>query len=196
MQSKFLLWGFSVQIIFTTFVMVGVKMLGIRIHLNQDKREPARGPLVYLAFGISCNFAILLDNSQEIFRKTKTMAELLLLAGIGVLFLCLILTLLALLLLSGLFETIEVKTGKPPLGEVVIAYKFCRGPYKECGPVFTEVCGLTPQGQKTVGIYYDDPEVVRFLFYLLPRQTLMLKTPLSCMRGMSVCMTSFSFHDK
>lgn len=53
-----------------------------------------------------------------------------------------------------------MKTGKPPLGEVVIAYKFCRGPYKECGPVFTEVCGLTPQGQKTVGIYYDDPEVV------------------------------------
>lgn len=97
------------------------------------------------------------------------MAELLLLAGIGALFLCLILTLLALLLLSGLFETIEVKTGKPPLGEVVIAYKFCRGPYKECGPVFTEVCGLTPQGQKTVGIYYDDPEAVRFLFCLLTR---------------------------
>ncbi|XP_062584794.1 testis-expressed protein 264 homolog [Saccostrea cucullata] len=88
------------------------------------------------------------------------MAELLLIAGIGVLGLCLILTFLALLLLSGLFETIDVKTGKPPLGEAVIAYKFCRGPYKECGPVFTEVCGLTPQGYKTIGIYYDDPKVV------------------------------------
>lgn len=149
--------------------MAGVKMIDIRINPDQEKREPACKPPVYLAFGIFCHFSIQLDNSQEKFRKTKTMAELLLLAGVGVLFLCLILTLLALLLLSGLFETIEVKTGKPPLGEVVIAYKFCRGPYKECGPVFTEVCGLTPQGQKTVGIYYDDPEVVRLLFCLLPR---------------------------
>lgn len=122
------------------------------------------------------------------------MAEVLLLAGIGVLFLCLILTLIALLLLSGLFESIEVKTGKPPLGEVVIAYKFCRGPYKECGPVFTEVCGLTPQGQRTVGIYYDDPEVVRFRTNSQHRQT---KPTLKLYTGGVFCiypqMTSFSF---
>lgn len=149
--------------------MAGVKMLDTRINPYQEKREPAYKPPVYLAFGISSHIRYCWRTVKRSFEKTKTMAELLLLAGIGALFLCLILTLLALLLLSGLFETIEVKTGKPPLGEVVIAYKFCRGPYKECGPVFTEVCGLTPQGQKTVGIYYDDPEVVRFLFCLLIR---------------------------
>ncbi|XP_048740320.2 testis-expressed protein 264 homolog [Ostrea edulis] len=88
------------------------------------------------------------------------MAEWLLLAGIGVLALCLVVTLLALLLLSGLFESFEIKTGKPPLGEAVIAYMSYRGPYKECGPMFTQICGMVPQGYKILGIYYDDPNVV------------------------------------
>lgn len=38
---------FSVQIIFTTFVMVGVKMLGIRIHLDRDKRYSFRNILQF-----------------------------------------------------------------------------------------------------------------------------------------------------
>lgn len=71
MRSKLLLWRFSVQIIFTTFVMVGVKMLGIRIHLDRDKREPALGPLVYLAFGISCNFAILVGEQSRDISKNQ-----------------------------------------------------------------------------------------------------------------------------
>ncbi|XP_025106586.1 testis-expressed protein 264-like [Pomacea canaliculata] len=87
------------------------------------------------------------------------METLLLLIGIGVLLLCIILTLFILLVYSGLFEKVEVGAGKPPIGEAVIAYKFARGPYKEAGPLFTEVCKIAPKN-KCLGIYYDDPKTV------------------------------------
>lgn len=91
---------------------------------------------------------------------TTVMETLLLLIGIGVLLLCIILTLFILLVYSGLFEKVEVGAGKPPIGEAVIAYKFARGPYKEAGPLFTEVCKIAPKN-KCLGIYYDDPKTVR-----------------------------------
>ena len=78
------------------------------------------------------------------------------LAGISVLFLCLIATLIALLLYSGVFETVDVGAGRPPIGGVVIAYKFARGPYKEVGPLFFEVAKIAPDN-KALGIYYDNP---------------------------------------
>lgn len=80
----------------------------------------------------------------------------LILAGISVLFLCLIATLIALLLYSGVFETVDVGAGRPPIGGVVIAYKFARGPYKEVGPLFFEVAKIAPDN-KALGIYYDNP---------------------------------------
>ncbi|MPC18242.1 hypothetical protein E2C01_011123 [Portunus trituberculatus] len=47
------------------------------------------------------------------------------------------------------------------LGEVQIAYKFARGPYKESGALFTEIHTLLPE-YRTVGVYYDDPKVDDF----------------------------------
>ncbi|XP_076448013.1 testis-expressed protein 264 homolog [Babylonia areolata] len=80
----------------------------------------------------------------------------LILVAICVLFFCLIVTVSVLIFYSGVFENIVVKAGKPPIGKVVIAYKFARGSYKEVGPLFFEVAKLAPD-HKALGIYYDDP---------------------------------------
>jgi hypothetical protein len=70
------------------------------------------------------------------------------------------LTLLVLLVHSGLFRTVEeVGTGKPPIGQVVIAYKFQKGPYNSSGQIFTEAAIIAPTN-KALGIYYDDPDKV------------------------------------
>ncbi|XP_067684129.1 testis-expressed protein 264 homolog [Haliotis asinina] len=83
----------------------------------------------------------------------------LILVGIGVLLLCLLITVFLLLVYSGLFRTVEVGAGRPPIADVVIAYKFFRGPYKETGPHFTELAKLAPDN-KCLGIFYDDPNTV------------------------------------
>ena len=48
---------------------------------------------------------------------------------------------------------------RPTLGELTIAYKFARGPYKESGAMFTHIHTLLPQ-YRTLGVYYDDPRKV------------------------------------
>lgn len=68
-------------------------------------------------------------------------------------------TVFAYLVYSGLFVDIEVKAGSPPFGSLNVAYKYARGPYKNCGKLFTEVSSLVP-ALKCIGIYYDDPEEV------------------------------------
>ncbi|KAK0051867.1 testis-expressed sequence 264 protein [Biomphalaria pfeifferi] len=71
-----------------------------------------------------------------------------------------VLTLLVLLVQSGIFTSVdEVKTGKPPVGQMILAYKFNRGPYNQAGQLFTEAAIIEP-GNKKVGIYYDDPNKV------------------------------------
>ncbi|KAK3590739.1 hypothetical protein CHS0354_030978 [Potamilus streckersoni] len=87
------------------------------------------------------------------------MALVLILAGIGALFLLLIFTLSYLIAYLGLFESVEVGAGKPPIGKALVLYKYGQGPYKECGHMFTDVCRLAPNC-KPIGIYYDDPKVV------------------------------------
>jgi len=74
-------------------------------------------------------------------------------ALIGVIFA----TIIGILYYSGLFDNVEeVGTGKPYVNQVVIAYKFQKGPYKEAGPIFTEAAIISSQN-KALGIYYDDP---------------------------------------
>ncbi|XP_071541146.1 testis-expressed protein 264 homolog isoform X3 [Panulirus ornatus] len=63
---------------------------------------------------------------------------------------------IALLVHAGLFSPVDVKTCKPEIGEIQIAYKFARGPYRESGMLFTEVHTLLPE-YRTLGVYYDDP---------------------------------------
>ncbi|XP_005090851.1 testis-expressed protein 264 [Aplysia californica] len=71
-----------------------------------------------------------------------------------------LLTLIALLIHSGLFRALDdIGTGKPPIGQTVLAYRFQKGPYNEAGQVFTEAAIISP-GNKALGIYYDDPHKV------------------------------------
>lgn len=85
--------------------------------------------------------------------------ETLFILGICGLLLCLLLSFFALMAYSGLFHNIQVSTGKPPIGDMLVAYKFSRGPYKDAGQIFSEVVGLAPY-KKTIGVYYDDPKQV------------------------------------
>ncbi|XP_047479832.1 testis-expressed protein 264 homolog isoform X2 [Penaeus chinensis] len=82
--------------------------------------------------------------------------ETALLWGFIVLLLLVVATVTALLVHSGLLIPVDVKTCKPDIGEIQIAYKFAQGPYKDSGMLFTEVHSLLPQ-YRTIGVYYDDP---------------------------------------
>ena len=73
--------------------------------------------------------------------------------------LLLVAALIAVLVYSGLFQRVDVGAGRPPIGKVVIAYKFARGPYKDVGPLFSKVSKIAPNN-KCLGIYYDDPQKV------------------------------------
>lgn len=88
------------------------------------------------------------------------MSDFLILALILFLVLCLIATVVLLVLYSGLFASIDVRTGSPPIKKVTIAYKFKEGPYKDCGAAFTEACSIGPK-LSAIGIFYDDPKQVR-----------------------------------
>ena len=54
---------------------------------------------------------------------------------------------------------IKITTGKPPIGKATIAYKFGTGAYKNMGPTFGEIYGLTPEN-RLIGLYYDNPDHV------------------------------------
>lgn len=87
----------------------------------------------------------------------------LIVAGIVFLFLLLCLTIGSLLYVSGVLHTIDVGAGSPPIGQALVAYKFEKGPYKNAGKLFTEVCCAAPD-YKCLGIYYDNPnEVIRLI---------------------------------
>lgn len=65
----------------------------------------------------------------------------------------------AYVLYSGLLSTIEVQTGFPPIKKVTIAYKFRKGPYSNCGPLFQEARKIGPKFP-CIGVFYDDPTKV------------------------------------
>ncbi|ESO99671.1 hypothetical protein LOTGIDRAFT_141768 [Lottia gigantea] len=69
---------------------------------------------------------------------------------------CVALILFAFLVYSGLFHKVVVSVGSPPIGKILIAYKFSTGPYKNVGNLFKEVGELAPHNA-CLGIYYDDP---------------------------------------
>lgn len=81
------------------------------------------------------------------------------LLGIIVVLILLVLTLLGFLSYCGLFAPIDIKAEKPPFKELQVAYKFCRGSYKNSGALFTEVHSIAPS-LKCIGVYYDDPNEV------------------------------------
>ena len=79
--------------------------------------------------------------------------------GIIVVGVAIALTLFLYAVYCGLFDEIVVATGKPEVSKMTVVYKFARGPYKDCGSLFTEASSLTTK-HRTIGIYYDDPKKV------------------------------------
>ncbi|KAL2091217.1 hypothetical protein ACEWY4_013480 [Coilia grayii] len=82
-----------------------------------------------------------------------------LLGVIGILVICLLLMAVVYVVYSGLFFKINIQTGSPPMRNITIAYKYKRGPYKDCGALFTECSKLGPK-LNTIGVFYDDPKQV------------------------------------
>ncbi|KAG5275143.1 hypothetical protein AALO_G00144070 [Alosa alosa] len=78
---------------------------------------------------------------------------------VGILILSLLLMAVGYVMYSGLFSEINIRTGSPPMRNITIAYKFKQGPYKDCGPLFTECSKLGPK-LSTIGVFYDDPKKV------------------------------------
>ncbi|KAK2705328.1 hypothetical protein QYM36_017389 [Artemia franciscana] len=73
--------------------------------------------------------------------------------------LCLIATVGGYFVYSGLLYAVNVETKQKVLKNFRVAYKFARGPYKECGHLFTEAHSVAPN-LKTFAIYYDNPQQV------------------------------------
>ena len=71
--------------------------------------------------------------------------ELGLLIGFIFLMLLILAVVIGLLIHSGLLTPIDIKTCKPDIGELHIAYQFARGPYKESGAMFTHAHTLLPK---------------------------------------------------
>ncbi|XP_039629384.1 testis-expressed protein 264 homolog isoform X1 [Polypterus senegalus] len=87
------------------------------------------------------------------------MSDLLLLALISLLLAALLASVLGLAVYSGLGAEVAIRTGSPPVKSITVAYKFRRGPYKECGALFTESCSIGPR-LRSIGVFYDDPKQV------------------------------------
>ncbi|KAF3856396.1 hypothetical protein F7725_017119 [Dissostichus mawsoni] len=85
------------------------------------------------------------------------MSDFILVVLLVVLLVCLIGTIGALIVYSGLLCDVIIKTGPPPVKNVTIAYKFNEGSYKDCGAAYTECCSIGPK-LSTVGVFYDDPK--------------------------------------
>lgn len=83
------------------------------------------------------------------------MSDSIILALIVFLILCLIVTVVAAIVYSGLFTEVNIKTGSPPIKNVTIAYKLHKGPYKDCGAAFTEAVSIGPK-LNTIRVSYDD----------------------------------------
>ncbi|XP_042258469.1 testis-expressed protein 264 homolog [Thunnus maccoyii] len=60
---------------------------------------------------------------------------------------------------SGLLSDITVLTGSPPIKKITFAYKFKKGPYKNCRQLFKESYSIGPK-LSCIGIFYDDPKKV------------------------------------
>lgn len=88
-----------------------------------------------------------------------------LVCAIAAVLLLIFLTLLGAAVYSGLLHNIQIGVGKPHVSNITVAYKFDRGPYSNCGYLFSEACSLAPQ-LRCIGIYYDAPcEVQLVLTY-------------------------------
>ncbi len=63
---------------------------------------------------------------------------------------------------TGLFYKVEVRTGKPSLDTICLAYKFYQGSYREIPKAFNSLHSIVKRSSslRPLGIYYDDPDLV------------------------------------
>jgi len=83
-----------------------------------------------------------------------------LVCGIVAVVVLILLTLLGVAIYSGLLHDIKISVGKPHVSNITVAYKFDRGPYQNCGYLFTEASSVAPK-LRCIGVYYDDPQEVQ-----------------------------------
>ena len=79
--------------------------------------------------------------------------------AIGFTFLALIATIIWLLKVSGLFTPIKIKITEPSFEFLTIVYKFQQGDYSQSAEIFKDILNYSPS-HSTIGIYYDNPDVV------------------------------------
>ncbi|XP_061407889.1 LOW QUALITY PROTEIN: testis-expressed protein 264 [Lethenteron reissneri] len=82
-----------------------------------------------------------------------------LLSLIAALLLLLLGSLVGVALHSGLCAAVVVRTGSPPVRGLTVAYKYCVGPYRQSGRLYTEAASIAPT-LRSIGVYYDDPAQV------------------------------------
>lgn len=70
-----------------------------------------------------------------------------------------LLTIAGFILYSGLLTDITILTGFPPIKKIIFAYKFKKGPYKNCGQLFKESHSIGPK-LSCLAVFYDDPKKV------------------------------------
>ena len=99
------------------------------------------------------------------------MSDFMILILILVLLICLVVTVVGFVLYSGLLAEVVVRTGSPPVRNLIIAYKFREGPYRDSGAGYTESCSIGPL-LSCIGIFYDDPKQVRAELRLLDNMVL------------------------
>lgn len=117
---------------------------------------PVPVELILVLARIRNNFILLAERLNNFTMEPFTLS----LIGLACLILIIILTVLGTLVYSGLFESVVVASGNPPIGKATIAYIHGKGAYKEIGQVFTRLSTYLPANKefKMLGIYYDDPD--------------------------------------
>ena len=119
-----------------------------------------RGALNFLGYFVSVyslktrhiagNKSMAMEDYSDIYTLSAIFIVLLLLIAVSV---------FVLFIFSGLFASVVVETGKPPIGEVYLAYKDGTGPYSGVGSTFFESTSIAPD-LRQMGIYYDEPGTV------------------------------------
>ena len=87
------------------------------------------------------------------------MIETIIIVAIGLTTLALITTIIWLLKVSGLFTSIKFRIIEPTFEFLPVMYKFQKGDYTQSADIFKDILNYSPS-HSTMGIYYDNPNVV------------------------------------
>lgn len=84
-----------------------------------------------------------------------------LVSGLSVGVVSMVIITLSYFLYSGLLADVTVATGPPPIKKVItFAYKYRKGPYRNCWKLFLETSKIGPE-LSPIAVFYDDPGKVK-----------------------------------